>query len=351
MPAGGVNSLFATQKGVVIVEDGEKPRVVDNEFTCGEGMLVTDEITWAIWSKHYLTDLNEPYYFQSPKGELLMLVPYVNWKLDFPVTVPEWGGVVVVHGNCQIEKLTSAQALTDERLVGARLVPEEYAKMVASAWQYRLGIINAWFGPHKDQTEFPEIEGEKNQMPYLVPTGDGPAWFIGFEPYGPSYALYKVMYVNAIDGKTSVYNYGKDGVMSPNRVGGFIKGELPNFSWTAKDGSEGVILIEPRPVTVGGILHWMMTQTTNDYAKVNCTFVLRTSDEAILVADSIGEMKRFLNGGTLPRISNQISPCNNNTSPAIDDGAPVSPSADLTQLSEQQLRELMNAIFDELTRR
>ncbi len=350
VPSGVINAFLSTQKGVMVVTDSDDPKPLHSQFICGEGMLVTDEVTWAIWKQHYLTDLGEPYYFQSPVGnELLMLVPYINWKLDFPVTVPEWGGVMVVHGDCQIEKLTSAQALADERLVGARLVPEEFAKMVGSAWQYRLGIWNAWIGPHTDQTEIPWIDGESNQMPYLLPTEDGPAWFFGMEPFGPSYALYKIMLIDAVDARVRVHSFETNtSVMSPNKAAGYITGEVQNFIWTEKDGSQGMILIEPRPIIRQGILYWMLTQTTNEFATVNSTFLLRTTDRAILVAENIEDMNSFMAGGSLRQILKMSA---SSATPSAVDGAPVNANADLTQLTEQQLRELINAIFDELSRR
>lgn len=349
VPTGMMNALTGKQPGVVTVSEVGKLNIIDQEFSCGEGMAVTDEVTWAIWRMNYLADLGEPYYAQTG-DELVMVVPFITWKWDFPVTIPTWGGVFLIHGDCSIEELTPKQAQEDERLTGIRLVPEELAKIVSEAWAYREGIWNAWF-IHAGQTEVPKIEGESNQMPYLMPTEAGSAWVTAFEPYGPAFSIYKLMFMDTRTGLVSMYQFpGDANIASPNRAGDYIRTSQPTFNWYGGEGQGGnMVVMEPRPLIKDGILYWMMTLTSVEHSSINATYLMRSTDQAIFMAKNLGELKAFVAGGSLQQITGESTTIPT-ASPAID-GSPVNANADLTQLSEQQLRELINAIFDELARR
>lgn len=350
VPTGPINALMAKQPGVITISEVGKLNIINQEFSCGEGMSVTDEVTWAIWQRNYLTELGEPYYAQT-SDELIMVVPFIVWKWDFPVTVPTWGGVFLVHGDCNIEELKPEQAQEDERLNGIRLVPEELAKVIAESWAYRDGIWNAWF-IHAGQTEVPKIEGESNQMPYLLPTNSGSAWVTAFEPYGPAFSIYKLMFMDTRTGEVSLYDFPSDAnTASPNRVGDYIKTSQPTFNWFGGEGQGGnMVVIEPRPLIKDGVLYWMMTLTSVEHSSINATYLMRSTDQAIFIANNLGELKAFVAGGSLQQITGESTTIPT-ASPSADGSTPVSSNADLTKLSVQELRELINAAIDELTRR
>jgi hypothetical protein len=294
VPTGFINVLFGEVQGIITITPSGVVTTQDQTFACGEEMAITDKITWQLWRDHYLTELDE-YFYVNIDDELVMVAPYSTWDFDFPVFVPQWGGVFIIDGDCHIEDLSPSEAMADERLDGIRIVPEEYARRLSEAWKYENGISNAWF-IHEDQTEVPQITGEDNQMPYLIPTDIGEQWFIALEPHGPAFSIYKMMFVDAHTGAVSMYTYPEDAaIISPNKAAGFIRAANPNFDW-GNDGSGNVVVIEPRPVIVNDILYWMMSQTNVEHSGVQKTFLVRSTDEKVIEMNSLDELLDFLSG-------------------------------------------------------
>lgn len=337
VPTGIINYFTGQVQGTLTVTPDGKVYTTDQTFACGEGMGVTDNIRWKLWRERYSAVLDE-YYYITINDELYLMAPYVQYKLDGVVFVPEWGGVFVVDGDCHIEDLSPSEAMKDPRLAGQRIVPEEYAKRVANAWQYKNGISNAWFY-HVDQTEVPTIDGENNQMPYLIPTTIGEQWFIALEPYGPAFSIYKMIFVDAFDATVRVYEYPADSaIISPNKVAGFIKAANPTYDWTS------VVVLEPRPLIVDEILYWMMSQTSTDYSGVEQTFLLRSTDEEVLAVRTYDELVQFMSEGELDQATiDEIQAAVEANGGAVPD--------DLSQYTTEQLHDLLLRVAQELNRR
>ncbi len=108
-------------------------------------------------------------------------------------------------------------------------------------------------------------------MPYLLPTEDGLQWVVVAEPASESFAIHSIFFVDAVTGELEVYRVPLDtNLIGPDRGWEYVKAAFPSYDWVASDtqaGSTGNIqLIEPRPVINKGVLYWMITIATKDYA-------------------------------------------------------------------------------------
>ena len=347
VPTGTWNWLTGQTDGFVIITPDGESETIHQPMRYGEGMAITDNITWQLWRIHYNVDLPEFYYIRSG-DEVLAIAPYVAYRYQFPVRVPYWGGVFVVHANGLIEDLSPEAAVADPRFEGQRLYPEALALRIAKAWEFRGGISNAWF-THRDQTEVPHIDGEDNQMPYLIPTDQGPMWFVGMEPYGPAYSIFKILFVDAHDGSLRLYELpAESGMMSPNRAGGYVRAAFPTYQWYQKseNSSGNLFAIEPRPLTRDGVLYWQMSITNIDYAGVTQTVLVNAGDNSVVYFENLEEIERFLDGTFAGRNPTGV-PQQSATGPAPQ----VSPSSDLNGMSDEELWALLEQVLTELRSR
>lgn len=347
IPSGWWNTLNKRTNGFAVVKADGSVNIIPQLLKFGEGMYFSDHISWPLWQENYLADLTEVYYLQNG-DEVLAMVPYILYRFSFPVRVPYWGGVFVVHGDGQIENLSPKQAQADSRFVGQRLYPEALARYAAEAWAFRNGIANAWF-THRDQVEVPKIEGAENQMPYLIPTALGPQWFIACEPYGPAYGIFKAIYVDARTGQVRLMEFPVDSsLVGPNRAMSYARTAFPEFNWFTQGDKESygrIITLEPRPVIRSGRLYWMVSITSVDFAGVSRTLLIDASNDSkagstryFLSPDELklflaGKFEGYLPSGEAPRATS------------------VSAPADISKLTNQQLIELLKSVAAELEKR
>lgn len=348
VPTGFWNTLTGQTDGFAIVNPDGSVNTILQPMRYGEGMQIGDKINWPLWKMRYTVDLPEFYYLQLG-DEVVTIAPYIAYRYQFPVRVPHWGGVFVVHPGGQIEDLTPEAATADPRFEGQRLYPEALALRIAKAWAYRGGISNAWF-THRDQTEVPRIDDEDNQMPYLIPTDQGPLWFIGMEPYGPAYSIFKVLFVNAHNGSLQIYELpAESGMISPNRAGGYVRAAFPTYQWQDRCGessSGNLLAIEPRPLIRNGVLYWQMSITNVDYAGVTQTVLVNAKDNGVVYFEDLGEIQRFLDGTFAGRSTAGVS------QPRGDDQTlPSSSTLDLKGMNDEELWSLLEQILQELKSR
>jgi len=341
VPTGIWNSLTGQTDGFMIVNSDGSVDTIHQTMRYGEGMIITDNITWPLWKIHYTVDLPEFYYLRIDE-EVLTIAPYIAYRFEFPVNVPYWGGVFVVHPDGQIEDLTPQAAVEDPRFEGQRLFPEELARRIGEAWAFRSGITNAWF-THVDQTEVPNISYEANQMPYLLPTAEGPKWFIGMEPYGPAYSIFKVLFVDAHDGSLQLYELpAESGMISPNQAGNYVKAAFPTYKWGDESGN--LVAIEPRPLIKAGVLYWQMSITTNSHAGVTGTALVNAKNTDVIYFKDESELQRFM-AGTFSGHQTEGTVTQN------DGTTPTNPTGDLGEMSESELWDLLRQVIAELESR
>lgn len=351
VPTGIWNSLTGQTDGFQIVKPNGQVETIHQPMKYGEDMIFRDNIKWPLWRVHYTVELPEFYYIRT-NDEVLTMAPYIRYVARFPVRMPTWGGVFVVHADGRIEDLSPEQAIADPRFVGQRLYPELLARKIADAWAYRNGVWNAWF-LHKDQTEVPTITDETNQMPYLLPTEKGPVWFVGMEPYGPAYSIFKMLFVDAHTGDLNMYEIPPEaGVTGPNRAAGYVRSAFPNYQWYSKGEKSSygnMLAIEPKPMIKDNILWWQVSLTNVDYAGVTATALVNGSDNSVIYFNTLEEIEQFVAGkfqGRLPSGGNATA-----TSVTQDQSSSASTPTDLQGMTSTQLYDLQRQIINELERR
>ena len=307
-PNGLYNSLAQNQDGVMVIRPDGSAETVNQEFRRGEGMAFYRNVKWKLKREKFFAHHTNQYYVLDGE-ELLGVVPYISYRFSFPVMVPKWGGVLVVHPDGEVENLSPEEAVRDGRFEGERLYPEELARRVGDVWKYRNGYWNTWFA-HENEAQIPQIDASgqqaaadpqsatlegtsANQMPFLIPTGDGPQWFLAAEPYGRSFSMYQGIYVDAHSGEINYFKPDTgSALIGVNKALDYAKATFPNYQW----GLNAVIL-EPRPVVKDKTLYWMATITNADTAGVNQTVMVNASEQGeVTVLETYEDVVAFVEG-------------------------------------------------------
>jgi hypothetical protein len=313
-PNGAWNSFINNQDGVMVIKPDGSAELVNQEFKRGEGMALHRNVGWALKRERFFVHHTNQYYVLHD-GELLGVVPYISYKFSFPVMIPQWGGVMVVHPDGDIEDLSPEEAIKDGRFEGERLYPERLARKVGDVWKYRNGYWNTW-SAHEDEAVIPEIgatdeanssggkaakssEGGSanqdltNQMPFLIPTEEGPQWFLAAEPYGRSFSMYRAIYINAHDGEVTYFKPDTgSALIGVNKALDYARATFPNYQW-----GRNAILLEPRPIIKDETLYWMATITNADKAGVNKTVMVNSAKQGeVTVLESHEDVMAFVEG-------------------------------------------------------
>ena len=306
-PNGPWNSIANNQDGAMVIEPNGSAKIIDQEFRRGEGMALYRHVKWKLIRSKFFANHTNQYYVMDGK-ELLGIVPYISYRFSFPVMVPKWGGVMVVHPDGETEKLTPEEAINDKRFEGERLYPEQLARKVGNVWKYRNGYWNTWFA-HEDEATIPQINASEEppseapstlnqatstgQMPFLIPTQKGPQWFLAAEPYGRSFSMYRAIYVDAHSGEITYFDPGTgSALIGVNKALDYAKATFPNYQW-----GQNAVILEPRPVIKDENLYWMATITNADKAGVNQTVMVNASKQGeVTVLETYKDVTAFVEG-------------------------------------------------------
>jgi hypothetical protein len=379
-PNGLWNSMVENQDGVMVIQPDGSAEIVNQEFRRGEGMALYRNVDWKLRREKFFAHHTNQYYVLNGE-ELLGIVPYISYRFSFPVMVPRWGGVLVVHPDGEVENLSPEEAIQDDRFEGERLYPEQLARKVGDVWKYRNGYWNTWFA-HKDEARIPQIsppeEGAPvpdeqpstlqgtftNQMPFLIPTEDGPQWFSAAEPYGRSFSMYRGIYVDAHSGEVTYFKPDTgSALIGVNKGLDYAKATFPNYQW----GLNAVIL-EPRPVVKDETLYWMATITNADKAGVNQTVMVNASEQgevtvldtyedvvAFVEGEDIGETVNVEEGGSLGLPGASAEPSATPETEVPEEQPAQSPDSkspvDVSEMSEEELIRIISEAANELDSR
>ena len=376
VPNGPYNSIAENQDGVMVIQPDGSAEVVNQEFRRGEGMALYRNVEWKLKRKKFFAHHTNQYYVLDGE-KLLGIVPYISYSFSFPVMVPRWGGVLVVHPDGEIENLSPEEAIRDGRFEGERLYPEQLARKVGDVWKYRKGYWNTWFA-HKDEAQIPQIDAPENQnasveqpaappgtstnqMPFLIPTGEGPQWFSAAEPYGRSFSMYRGIYADAHSGEVTYFKPDTgSALIGVNKALDYAKATFPNYQW----GLNAVIL-EPRPVVKDQTLYWMATITNADNAGVNQTVMVNASEQGeVTVLETYEDVVAFVEGedtGETVNIEGGASLGASEGAPATTEtGIPNEQTAlppasqspvDVSEMSEEELIKIISEAANELDSR
>jgi hypothetical protein len=307
-PNGLYNSLVRNQDGVTVIRPDGSAETVNQEFRRGEGMALYRNVNWKLKREKFFAHHTNQYYVLDGE-ELLGVVPYISYRFSFPVMVPRWGGVLVVHPDGEVENLSPEEAVRDGRFEGERLYPEQLARRVGDVWKYRNGYWNTWFA-HENEAQIPQIDASgqqaasdpqpatlegtsANQMPFLIPTGEGPQWFSAAEPYGGSFSMYRGIYVDAHSGEVTYFKPDTgSALIGVNKALDYAKATFPNYQWGVN-----AVILEPRPVVKDKTLYWMATITNADTAGVNQTVMVNASEQGeVTVLETYEDVVAFVEG-------------------------------------------------------
>ena len=307
-PNGLYNSLVNNQNGVMVIQPDGSAEIIRQEFKRGEGMALYRNVGWQLKREKFFAHHTNQYYVLDGE-ELLGVVPYISYRFSFPVMVPKWGGVLVVHPDGEIENLSPQEAIQDGRFEGERLYPEQLARKVGDVWKYRNGYWNTWFA-HEDEAQIPQINPPEeqnapdqqpatlqgtstNQMPFLIPTEVGPQWFLAAEPYGRSFSMYQGIYVDGHSGKVTYFKPDTgSALIGVNKALDYAQATFPNYQW-----GQNAVILEPRPIVKDETLYWMATITNADKAGVNQTVMVNASEQGeVTVLETYEDVAAFVEG-------------------------------------------------------
>ena len=372
-PNGPWNSVANNQEGAMVIEPDGSAEIINQEFRRGEGMALYRNVRWKLKRSKFFAHHTNQYYIMDGE-ELLGIVPYISYRFSFPVMVPKWGGVTVVHPDGETEKLTPEEAVNDERFEGERLYPEQLARKVGDVWKYRNGYWNTWF-EHEDEATIPQINApdeappanldeatstSTNQMPFLIPTQEGPQWFLAAEPYGRSFSMYRAIYINAHSGEITFFKPDTgSALIGVNKALDYAKATFPNYQW-----GQNAVILEPRPVVKDENLYWMTTITNADKAGVNQTIMVNASEQGeVTVLETYEDVTAFVEGEDTGETVNVESGDSLGTSegpgpsetpePETPEEQPAQPEGsqapiDVSDMSEEELIEVIRDAANEL---
>lgn len=220
VPNGWIPMFLWRSHGVVVLEGGPAPaapRALVRPLAVGEGMQLTDNLWWRLWLRYPLYTAARPLYIPtfsngSRVTDLLTVVPLVgysfHWWSGIPFTIPRFAGVAVLHADGREQFLSAAQVQRDPVLSQAPVFPVSLARLYASAYSYRDGLVNVLF-LHRNQLQ---IVGRPASQPLdegnLRAAAGGLAWVFGAKPYGESQAVVKLFVVDACAGWVAVAQAG-----------------------------------------------------------------------------------------------------------------------------------------------
>ena len=374
-PNGLYNSLVNNQDGVMVIQPDGSAEIIRQEFKRGEGMALYRNVGWKLKREKFFAHHTNQYYVLDGE-ELLGVVPYISYRFSFPVMVPKWGGVLVVHPDGEIENLSPQEAIQDGRFEGERLYPELLARKVGDVWKYRNGYWNTWFA-HKNEAQIPQINAPEdqnaatlegtstNQMPFLIPTEEGPQWFLAAEPYGRSFSMYQGIYVDGHSGEVTYFKPDTgSALIGVNKALDYAQATFPNYQW----GLNAVIL-EPRPVVKDETLYWMATITNADKAGVNQTVMVNASEQGeVTVLETYEEVVAFVEGEdageTINLEGGDTLGASEDSSATLGTEIPEEPSAqpedragsqeapvDVSEMSDEELIRIISEAANELDSR
>lgn len=291
-PDGALLWFVKKMAGVVTVETDTLDRTVsikDQEFKYSDGVGVFDNLYYQLNLRRYwVTYSSEPIYLKNTTGEWVTVVPFITYK-GFPLPVPTWGGVAVVTSSGDITYLTPEEAANTDYMKGNRLYPKELTEYYTNAYAYKGGLLNNWF-LHKDQTEIANLPDDE---PIIhASTTEGFKQIVVAEPYGRSEGIYKIFMIDATTGKREIVSFNINSQLTgPVAAADYIKKEFPSYDWN------NLTLSEPRPLLIGGELHWLLSVIPNDSAGIAATVVLNAHTNAVQKVTTAAELNALLNSG------------------------------------------------------
>ena len=274
-PDGFRNTLLENQRGVLVTDmtrmDDRQIDVYEEDFTYGEGMLLTRSADWNLKTTDYLTKYDDDAVEFSHEGRPYMYYPKTGheWHLTpFPHTTPTWDGGALVHPDGRIDHLTPAEARDSEILEGQRFYPTTLTRDEMGSLGYRNGIINQLpaVGAHEGQVEVARLpSGADNAQPFVIDLeGERMSYVTAMEPYGQdTRGLDEVWFADAETGEYTFFGTDDETLTGPERAMGIARSADSRTNW-----GQNFVVTEPVPVTIDGDLWWHIKVSPTDFTDV-----------------------------------------------------------------------------------
>lgn len=336
-PNGWLLSLTEKPEGILIADattSSKNITVKNQQLEFGEDIQVFDNLYWNIYNRDYLMDASAVFYATDNEGNLVSIVPITRYRYHFLAMMPYFDGVYVIDSDGTITAYSPDAIQTTPWLKELPLFPESLARQYIESFQYKGGVLNAWFY-HEDQIQIAELPGY-NQQPLLMSTQDGLKWVVSAEASGEttqSRGIFKIFMMNATDGSIEYFEPDtQSSLLGPVAALSYAKKENPLIDWSYFD------IIEPRPYFLKGDLYWLSSVVPYDHTGVSYTVLSNARTAEVKFFKTDAEVKSFLEGNIPlipPTDSNQpIVPTNSTLIDQIN-----SIQNTITEL-EQQIQEL-----------
>ncbi len=274
-PDGFRNTLLENQRGVLVTDmtrmDDRQIDVYEEDFTYGEGMLLTRSADWNLKTTDYFAKYDDDAVEFSHEGRPYMYYPKTGheWHLTpFPHTTPTWDGGALVHPDGQIDHLTPAEARENEILDGQRFYPTTLTRDEMGSLGYRNGIINQLpvVGAHEGEVEVARLpSGADNAQPFVIDLeGERMSYVTAMEPFGQdTRGLDEVWFADAETGEYTFFGTNEETLTGPERAMGIARSADSRTNW-----GQNFVVTEPVPVTIDGDLWWHIKVSPTDFTDV-----------------------------------------------------------------------------------
>jgi len=221
-PEGLYKTFTRNQKGAVFVNiNSQQPSVeqVNQEFKCGRGMLIFDDVKYKMQKDHMNTRLTNPTTFQAGDGNLYNMYSGIQrsdyrfgFKNGIPMvyTVPEYSGIYLSDTECNQEHLTPSEAVQDSRLNGEnkqQFYPYGLLRKEVIATNLQNGWINT-ITDKEGMKEFPNTPSIDNRPPYTMMMEDGTyRQVLTMEAIGGGSGVFEVYIGNGRTGEKTKYTF------------------------------------------------------------------------------------------------------------------------------------------------
>ena len=297
------NTLIENQRGVLVTDmtrmDDRQIDVYEEDFTYGEGMLLTRSADWNLKTTDYLTKYDDDAVEFSHDGRPYMYYPKTGheWHLTpFPHTTPTWDGGALVYPDGRIDHLSPEEARNEPILDGQRLYPLTLTRDEMGSLGYRNGIINQLpvVGAHEGQIEEARLPaGADNNQPFVIDLeGERMSYVTAMEPFGQdTRGLDEVWFADAETGEYTFFGTDDETLTGPERAMGIARSADSRTNW-----GQDFVVTEPVPVTVDGDLWWHLKVTPTDFTDVTRNvFVNADSGRTIEIRDDAA-VRSFIAG-------------------------------------------------------
>lgn len=285
IPEGALLYFTKKPQGIISINadtSSKKTETTLVDMEVGEGIGITDNISWKIYKKDMFCDIADIYYQDD-----LIIVSIIKYKFKLIGRYPYFGGVYTIDYDGNITFFSPEEAANQPW--GNRIYPESLARKQVEVVNTRNGLLNMWIY-HKEMIEIQDVYSGGNRQPFLLDTDSGMTWMTAVEPRGRSFGLYEIFFQDAVNGKIYTYSISEDNLTGPRYSVDYVKKTFPNFDWFSFH------ISEPRPIIHEGELYWLVSIVPNDSAGVTKQCVVNAKTSEVTSFDTDEEVIAFFEG-------------------------------------------------------